>query len=142
MRMAMDMREKVFPMPDSQPLTLAKVIHDSFLGMQGWEGPSDEEPNAGDAQLAFDILAAGYKSSIGDPPERAITAYLHTGGYIHVGGHATSIDILKERLMLDKQVKGLVVYERATEGTVPAIIKLEQFNYTQLKQHRYDEEHK
>jgi len=36
---------------------LARTIHESFYRMQGGEGPSGEPINAGDVQLAVDILA-------------------------------------------------------------------------------------
>jgi hypothetical protein len=70
---------------------------------------------------------------------QTLVAHLWNGGAIMVEGNPTSIDMLRERLVDDREVKAILIYQHPIEHSEmvgPALKKISQANYTQLKEER------
>lgn len=63
-----------------------------------------------------------------------LLAHLFNGFGVHVTGHEKSIDVLKDLLIPNKSVKSISTYKG--EGYGPHLEKLEQLNYTKLRELR------
>lgn len=64
------------------------------------------------------------------PDERHLAFYMHNGFSSGFTGNTKAIDVLKELLIPNREVKGIAIY-----GETP-LRKLESLNYTQLKELR------
>lgn len=92
-------------------------------------------PNWEIRKLKERIFEEEVRRELPEQRSRTITADLHNGGYIHVRGSATSIDMLWPILVDAPIVKSLQMHEGEGYGRANTV-RIGSLNYTQLKAHR------